>query len=80
MKNLEQINEADDLSRKMQLLVGAAIVAMTTSLSTHHITVTAHGRPPTVNDISHLMEREREVLHAHTNLGRARYATATSGE
>lgn len=80
MKSPETTSAIEDLSRNMQLLVGVAIVSMATSLSTHHITAVSHGKVPTVADISHMMEREREILHAHSNLGRVRYPIITGGE
>lgn len=74
--NKLETTKSEDLSNLMKIVLGTAIVSMATSMSTHHITASAHG-PVTVGDISHFMEKHREVLHAHSSLGRARYATIT---
>jgi hypothetical protein len=80
MKHKENnILHNEDLSLLMKLTLGAAVVSMVTSFSTHHITIQGHSQKPvTVADIGHFMEREREVMHNHSSLGRVRYP-AVSG-
>lgn len=66
----------DDLSRAVKLAIGATVVSMITSFSTHHITMAASGHV-SPNDLSHAFEREREVLHGPSSLGRTRYPTVS---
>ena len=64
----------DRLSHAMMATLGATIVSMSVSLSTHHVHLASHG-PISTEKLSHAFEREREVLHGHTNLGRMRAPT-----
>lgn len=68
----------DDLGHLMKMVLGATVISMATSLSTHHFT-TVHSSNGSVSTekLSHAFDREREVLHAHANLGRVRYATVS---
>jgi hypothetical protein len=79
----KQITDTDDVSMLMKATLGATVVSLVTSFSTHHITAqaahTSSTQPHvmTASDVGHLFEREREVLHAHSSLGRTRYATVS---
>lgn len=81
MKNTKSQSNDDDLSLLMRATIGATVVSLVTSFSTHHISAQAahsatdHVVSPT--EVSRLFEREREVLHAHSNLSRSRYATVS---
>lgn len=70
----------DDLSLMMKVTLGTTVVSLVTAFSTHHMaTQSSHAsnehHVATTADVSHLFEREREVLHSHSNLSRTRYAT-----
>lgn len=62
----------EELGRAMALALGATVISLITSFSTHHIVAASHG-PVSPTELTHAFEREREVLHGHTNLGRVRY-------
>ena len=81
MKNANH-ESTDDLSLIMKATLGATVVSLVTSFSTHHITAQANhttsgSHAISTADVGHLFEREREVLHAHSNLSRSRYATVS---
>lgn len=61
----------DRLSHAMMATLGATIVSMSVSLSTHHVHLASQG-PISPDKLNHAFEREREVLHGQTNLGRMR--------
>lgn len=67
---------AEDLTNTLKVAVGATIGALALSVSTHHLAASEVGKSHTLTaeDLSHQMEREREVLHAHASYARTRYA------
>ncbi len=72
---------AEDLTNRLKLVVGATIGALALSVSTHHLVAPEVNKSHTLTaeDLSHQMEREREVLHAHASYGRTRYAMIAGG-
>lgn len=72
---------AEDLTNTLKVAVGATIGALALSVSTHHLVAPEFSKTHkvTAEDISHQMEREREVLHAHASYGRTRYAMIAGG-
>lgn len=71
---------SDELSLLNKIRVGAAVMSLAFSFSTHHVTtggkdmhqaLTASNH---IAEIGHLFEREREVTHPHVSYGRTRYA------
>lgn len=72
---------AEDLTNTLKVAVGATIGALALSVSTHHLAAPEVSRSHslTAEDLSHQMEREREVLHAHSSYGRTRYAMIAGG-
>jgi hypothetical protein len=72
---------AEDLTNTLKVAVGATIGALALSVSTHHLVAPEFSKTHTVTaeDLSHQMEREREVLHAHASYGRTRYAMIAGG-
>lgn len=81
MKNANH-ETTDDLSLMMKATLGATVVSLVTSFSTHHVTAQAsHASNEThmvsAAEVGRMFEREREVLHAHSNLSRTRYATVS---
>lgn len=78
MKKTKQHTFDDDLSAVMQATIGTLIVSLVTSFSTQHITAPADtSKAITPTEVSHIFEREREILHSHSNLSRTRYATVS---
>lgn len=67
---------SDALGPLLSVALGATVLSMVVSFSTHHMTVATHD-VKSLHDLSHAFEREREVLHAHANLGRVRYPVAS---
>lgn len=68
----------EDLSLVMKATLGAVVVSLVTSFSTHHMITAAHApqdHRSLTAEVGNIFEREREVLHAHSNLSRSRYAT-----
>jgi len=65
----------DELSFIMQLTLGAAVVAMVTSLGSQNIhPAITNSHEAASNDVVHKSEHPREVLHGHISLGRTRSA------
>lgn len=77
-KNAASNIHNDLLGPLMSVALGATVMSMAVSFSTHHLTSTAHGTH-SIHDLTHAFEREREVLHNHANLARARYAVVSGG-
>lgn len=69
----------DDLSLVMKATIGAVVLSLITSFSTQHIVAQAetHHKVVTPDEANNIFEREREILHAHSNLSRSRYATVS---
>lgn len=70
---------SDELSLINKIRVGAAVLSLAFSFSTHHVTTGgkdmyhAMTQAQSIAEIGHLFEREREVMHPHVSYGRVRY-------